>query len=97
MIFGREPIEYGYMPQAHTDGDIYVYFPGPNILVAGDVVSVDRYPIVDWSTGGWIGGMIEGAEDPAQRNQRLRRASSLEAARCRPRPTSGRERNAAPP
>lgn len=60
MSFGTEPIEYGYMRQAHTDGDIYVYFPGPNILAAGDVVSVDRYPIVDWSTGGWLGGMIEG-------------------------------------
>lgn len=60
MTFGAEQIEYGYMRQAHTDGDIYVYFPGPNILAAGDVISVGRYPIVDWSTGGWLGGMIEG-------------------------------------
>jgi len=60
MSFGTEPVEYGYMRQAHTDGDIYVYFPGPNILAAGDVVSVGKYPIVDWSTGGWLGGMIEG-------------------------------------
>ena len=60
MTFGNEPVEYGYMKQAHTDGDIYVYFPGPNILAAGDVVAWGRYPIVDWSTGGWLGGMIEG-------------------------------------
>lgn len=60
MTFGSEPIEFGYMRQAHTDGDIYVYFPGPNILATGDVVAVDQYPIVDWSTGGWLGGMIEG-------------------------------------
>lgn len=60
MTFGKEPIEYGYMMQAHTDGDIYVYFPGPNILAAGDVVSVGSYPVVDWSTGGWLGGMTEG-------------------------------------
>lgn len=60
MTFGKEPVEYGYMMQAHTDGDIYVNFPGPNILAAGDVVSVGSYPIVDWSTGGWLGGMIEG-------------------------------------
>jgi glyoxylase-like metal-dependent hydrolase (beta-lactamase superfamily II) len=60
MTFGGEPVEYGYMMQAHTDGDIYVYFPGPNILVAGDVVSQGSYPIVDWSTGGWLGGMVEG-------------------------------------
>ena len=60
IMFGKQPIEYGYMPQAHTDGDIYVYLPGPNILAAGDVVSVGSYPIVDYTTGGWLGGMVEG-------------------------------------
>ena len=60
MTFGKEPVEYGYMPQAHTDGDIYVFFPGPNILATGDVVSIGAYPIVDYTTGGWLGGMIEG-------------------------------------
>jgi len=60
MTFGQEPVEYGYMMQAHTDGDIYVYFPGPNILAAGDVVSVGSYPILDYTTGGWLGGMLEG-------------------------------------
>jgi glyoxylase-like metal-dependent hydrolase (beta-lactamase superfamily II) len=60
MMFGTEPIEFGYMLQAHTDGDIYVYFPGPNILVTGDVVSASSYPILDYSTGGWLGGLIEG-------------------------------------
>jgi cyclase len=57
--FGDQPIEYGYLPQAHTDGDIYVYFPKPNILMAGDVVSVGSYPILDYSSGGWIGGMAQ--------------------------------------
>jgi cyclase len=60
MTFGKEPVEYGYMMQAHTDGDIYVYFPGPNILAAGDVVSAGSYPIVDYTTGGWLGGLITG-------------------------------------
>jgi cyclase len=63
MTFGKEPVEYGYMMQAHTDGDIYVYFPGPNILAAGDVVSVGSYPIVDYSTGGWLGGMVTGQQN----------------------------------
>jgi len=58
MTFGKEQVEYAVMPQAHTDGDIYVFFPGPNILVAGDVVSVGSYPILDYTTGGWIGGMV---------------------------------------
>lgn len=55
-----EQIEYGYLPQAHTDGDIYVFFPTHNVMVAGDVIAGERYPIVDYSTNGWIGGMIAG-------------------------------------
>jgi glyoxylase-like metal-dependent hydrolase (beta-lactamase superfamily II) len=63
MSFGNQPIEYGHLFQAHTDGDIYVFFPEPNILVAGDVVSVGRYPVLDYSTHGWIGGMRDATED----------------------------------
>jgi cyclase len=59
LTFGEEPIEYGYLPQAHTDGDIYVYFPRGNVLMAGDVVSAGSYPVLDNSSGGWIGGMAQ--------------------------------------
>ena len=59
MIVGNEQIEYGHMPQAHTDGDIYVFFPRSNVLMAGDVVSVGKYPILDYTTGGWIGGLVD--------------------------------------
>lgn len=58
MTFGGQAIEYAHMPQAHTDGDIYVYFPGLNILVAGDVVSAGSYPVLDYTTNGWIRGMV---------------------------------------
>src|SRR5580658_1559661 len=59
LIFGGEHIDYGYMPQAHTDGDLYVFFRDSNVIVAGDVVSVGAYPIIDYSTNGWIGGLLE--------------------------------------
>ncbi|HEV7715729.1 MAG TPA: MBL fold metallo-hydrolase [Steroidobacteraceae bacterium] len=59
MSFGNEDIVYGYLPRAHTDGDIYVHFPSQNVLVAGDLVSVGSYPILDVATGGWIGGMVD--------------------------------------
>ncbi len=58
MTFANEPIEYGLMPQAHTDGDIYIHLPKSNVLIAGDVVAVGSYPILDYTTGGWIGGMV---------------------------------------
>ena len=54
-------LEYGYIPDAaHTDGDMYVYFPKQNVLAVGDVVSNQGWPVVDWATGGWIGGMVGG-------------------------------------
>jgi glyoxylase-like metal-dependent hydrolase (beta-lactamase superfamily II) len=57
MTFGSEPIEYGFMPNAHTDGDIYIHFTQSNILMAGDAVQPGRLPVLDWPTDGWIGGM----------------------------------------
>jgi glyoxylase-like metal-dependent hydrolase (beta-lactamase superfamily II) len=57
--FGGEPVEYGLMPVAHTDGDIYVHFTLSNVLVAGDAVQAGRLPMLDYPTGGWIGGMQE--------------------------------------
>jgi glyoxylase-like metal-dependent hydrolase (beta-lactamase superfamily II) len=58
-MFGGEAVEYGLLPMAHTDGDIYVYFTQSNVLVAGDAVQPGRLPLLDWPTGGWIGGMQE--------------------------------------
>jgi glyoxylase-like metal-dependent hydrolase (beta-lactamase superfamily II) len=57
--FAGEPIEYGLMPFGHTDGDIYVYFTQSNILMAGDVVQPGKLPVLDYPTGGWLGGMQE--------------------------------------
>jgi cyclase len=58
LELGGERIDYGYLPQAHTDGDLYVLFRNANVLVAGDVVCAGSYPILDYCTNGWIGGMI---------------------------------------
>lgn len=55
--FGGEPIEYGFMPMAHADGDIYVHFQQSNVLAAGDAVQPGRLPYLDWPCTGWIGGM----------------------------------------
>jgi glyoxylase-like metal-dependent hydrolase (beta-lactamase superfamily II) len=56
-------VQYGYIPDAaHTDGDLYVYFPKQNVLAAGDVVSGQGWPLVDWQTGGWIGGIVGGLQ-----------------------------------
>jgi len=56
-------VRYGYISDAaHTDGDLYVYFPKQNVLAAGGAVSGQGWPVVDWWTGGWIGGIVGGLQ-----------------------------------
>jgi glyoxylase-like metal-dependent hydrolase (beta-lactamase superfamily II) len=56
-------IRYGYIPDAaHTDGDLYVYFPKQNVLAVGGAVYGQGWPVVDWVTGGWIGGIVGGLQ-----------------------------------
>jgi len=62
LEFGGETIALGHLGQAHTDGDLYAYLPKANVLVAGGVVSSAGWPLLDWQTGGWIGGLV-GAYD----------------------------------
>jgi glyoxylase-like metal-dependent hydrolase (beta-lactamase superfamily II) len=57
LTVGRQRVEYGPLGQAHTDGDIYVFLPDANVLMTGDVLSVGAYPIADYTTGGWLGGL----------------------------------------
>jgi glyoxylase-like metal-dependent hydrolase (beta-lactamase superfamily II) len=84
---GGQRIEYGHLAEAHTDGDIYVRFPGENVIVVGDVLAAGAWPVPDYSTGGWIGGLqdstrlllelsdaetrIVAGEGPAQRRPAL--------------------------
>ena len=62
LSIGETPVQYGYMRQSHTDGDMYVYLPEENILHGGGVVSNDGWPLMDWWTGGWIAGLVDGLE-----------------------------------
>ena len=56
-------IRYGYISDAaHTDGDLYVYFPQQNVLAVGDAAYGQGWPVVDWWTGGWIGGIVGGLQ-----------------------------------
>ena len=59
---GNTKVEFGLLRQAHTDGDMYVFLPEANVLHAGGVLSTDSWPFLDWWTGGWIGGVVDGLE-----------------------------------
>ena len=56
---GAEQIDYGHLPLAHSDGDIYVFFKTSNVLAVGDVASPLRDPALDYFTGAWIGGRVD--------------------------------------
>ena len=60
MTFGSRVIDYGWARDAHTDGDLFMFFPDENVLVAGGFVSNTTWPIIDWWTGGWTVGMLNG-------------------------------------
>ncbi len=57
LTFGGQPVECQHLGQAHTDGDISVFFRRANVLAVGDMLSPGRYPIPDVASGGWLGGM----------------------------------------
>jgi len=59
MTRGGARIDYGYLIEAHTNGDIYVFFRDANVLAAGDVVSPARDPELDYFTGAWLGGRVD--------------------------------------
>jgi cyclase len=59
MIAANERIDYGYLIEAHTSGDIYVFFRDSNVLAVGDVASPSLDPELDYLTGAWIGGRVD--------------------------------------
>jgi cyclase len=56
---GTQRIDYGYLLEAHTSGDAYVFFRGSNVIAVGDVASPARDPELDYFTGAWIGGRVD--------------------------------------
>ena len=59
LDFAGTKVVYAHLPGAHTDGDIFVSFPEHNVIAGGGVVTADEYPILDYITGGWIGGLVD--------------------------------------
>ena len=41
-----------HIPNAHTDGDTYVWFKTANVLSTGDTYTNGLYPNIDFANGG---------------------------------------------
>jgi len=53
-----EEVQAFLAPPAHTDGDVFVYFPESDVLHLGDVYRTTSYPIIDLYNGGTLRGTI---------------------------------------
>src|SRR5215467_10439945 len=62
LKFAGHQVDYGYLPQAHTDGDLFVHFPEMNVLAGGGVVSGEQWPLLDYRNGAWFGGRVRAYE-----------------------------------
>jgi len=53
-----EEVQAFLAPPAHTDGDVFVYFPESDVLHLGDVYRTTSYPIIDIYNGGSLRGTV---------------------------------------
>ena len=58
--FNGEAVFLYHVPNAHTDGDVVVYFRGSDVLVSGDLFTTTHFPVIDLDAGGSIDGFIAG-------------------------------------
>jgi glyoxylase-like metal-dependent hydrolase (beta-lactamase superfamily II) len=58
-FFNGEGIKLYYAPAAHTDGDSIVYFRYSDVISTGDILTPDRYPMIDVAKGGTIDGELD--------------------------------------
>lgn len=59
FYYNGEKIMVFHIQNAHTDGDVMVYFTKSNVLHMGDVFFNGRYPFVDLNSGGNYNGYIK--------------------------------------
>ncbi len=58
MYLNHEAIKVIAQPAAHTDGDAIVFFRRSDVIVAGDIIDTDHFPVIDLDKGGSIQGEI---------------------------------------
>jgi glyoxylase-like metal-dependent hydrolase (beta-lactamase superfamily II) len=58
VFFNGEPVQMFHQPNAHTDGDILVYFRKSDVIVTGDVYVNTIFPVINLQQGGSLNGII---------------------------------------
>jgi glyoxylase-like metal-dependent hydrolase (beta-lactamase superfamily II) len=58
MFFNGEAVQMLHQPNAHSDGDVLVYFRRSDVIVAGDVYVNTTFPVFNLQHGGSFAGII---------------------------------------
>ena len=59
LYLNDEGIQVIHEPAAHTDGDSIVFFRRSDVIVAGDIFDITRFPTINVEQGGSIQGEID--------------------------------------
>ena len=59
MYLNDEGIEILHLPAAHSDGDAVVFFRKSDVIVAGDILDMTRFPVLDVARGGSVQGELD--------------------------------------
>ena len=54
-----EAIEVVHQPAAHSDADSFIMFRRSDVIAAGDILDITRFPVIDVANGGSIQGEID--------------------------------------
>ncbi len=60
LFFNGEAVQIIHIPNAHTDGDSFVFFRRSDVLSVGDIFTPEHYPIIDLARGGSVQGIVAG-------------------------------------
>ena len=58
LFFNDEAVQLVHVPNAHSDGDVMVFFRKSDVLVAGDLYVNATFPVIDMAQGGSIKGVL---------------------------------------
>ncbi len=58
LYVNGEAIELIHQPDAHTDGDVIVFFRRSDVISTGDIFVMNSFPVIDRARGGTIDGLI---------------------------------------
>lgn len=57
--YNGEPIEVWFEPNAHSDGDVIVFFRRSDVISTGNVFTTTGYPLIDLARGGSVQGTLD--------------------------------------